>query len=366
MKNKVVGIIGFGRFGKVLHRLFSDEFEILVSSASYSAGDLKEVTFATFEETIRRSDALFLSVPINKIAETAARIRPYLRLGQLVVDVCSVKEMPFHKLKETLKDTGAHIWPTHPMFGPDSAKNGFEGLTWVSCDDNLHADVIEPYVTYLKRKGLTVFHTTCEMHDRIAASTQGLTHLIGRYLNELSLAPSPIDTLGYKRLCAVRDQTCNDTWELFYDLMRYNRFSREIQQNLENAVCAVSSQLTDEAAKRKDVRIGFSGMTDAEQQSILRELKTMEILRTEKLDDRPMTSCAFDTALQNLFHLSTGKLDLTALCLQTADGAMSLDTLAAMGNYHFRVIGEYKVPTRDGEEFKRFILVTRRRWTSVK
>ena len=86
MKKNTIAIIGFGRFGKVMHRLFIDGFDILVSSTSYKPGDIAGVTFVSLEAACRRSDAILLTVPINKTGPTGKRIRPYLRPGQIVVD----------------------------------------------------------------------------------------------------------------------------------------------------------------------------------------------------------------------------------------------------------------------------------------
>ena len=365
MKNNQVGIIGFGRFGKVLHRLFRDGFEILVSSSSYRTGDLPGVSFADFEETVRRSEALFLSVPINKTEETAHRLRPLLRPGQIVVDVCSVKEMPYRILSKTLRDTGAHIWPTHPMFGPDSAEAGFKGLTWVSCEDDLDARIVAPYIAYLEKKGLTVFRTDCETHDRIAASTQGLTHLMGRYLDELPLPPTPIDTLGYKRLRAVRDQTCNDTWELFFDLMRYNRFSKEIQSALEEAVCAVSTRLGDAASVRDETLVGICGAAASDESSVLHFFKTDPSVRSELSEgseDRRVAVLKAASADEALTKLASGGLDFAALPLCGDDEAFNIETLTAMGRHDFSAVTQSAVPVATGGTV-RYIVLTRRRST---
>ena len=262
MNTKSLGIIGFGRFGKVLHRLFQGDFDITVSSSSYRDGDLPDVRFRPLEETVRRSRAILLAVPIRKVGEIAARIRPFLSPGQLVVDVCSVKETPFQEISRALEGSGAHIWPTHPMFGPDSTRDGFKGAVWVSCEETVDPSIVAPYTAYLESRGLSVFRTTCEAHDRLAAATQGLTHLIGRYLDELNLTPTDIDTLGYRRLLAVRDQTCNDSWELFSDLMRCNRFTQEIQTALATAMQRVSERLredrsseeSEETAERRETK----------------------------------------------------------------------------------------------------------------
>ncbi len=63
---------------------------------------------------------------------------------------------------------------------------------------------------------------TPDEHDREAAFTQGVAHYIGRVLSDLGIQRSPIGTVGYNKLLEIVEQTCNDPWQLFLDLQRYN------------------------------------------------------------------------------------------------------------------------------------------------
>ena len=349
MRNPTIGIVGFGRFGKVIHRLFEGGFKVLVSSSRVSSGVVDNVVYDTLETVVSSSDAVFLTVPINRTEETTRRIKPFLRAGQVVVDVCSVKETPNNAMKSVLADVDVTIWPTHPMFGPDSTKEGFGGLVWVSCEDDLEPDSIAPYTTYIEKMGLNVVKISCAEHDRMAARTQGLTHFIGRFLDELRIAPTPIDTVGYKRLMAVRDQTCNDTWELFCDLQYFNRFSGEIHQQLLNAVFSVLSRFLDTIPRRIRPVIGILG-DEGRAQSLLSRVPVDEA--TTDYQFRP-----FDTAEDVLKHLFVGDIDL-GLFKSTKNGMLDIETLNAMGTYSFNV--EALVQDEQGESF---VFVKRRSWS---
>ncbi len=74
-----IGIIGFGRFGRVIHRLFDSGFEVRVSSSRMEKGVVEGVVFDTLEAVVSAADAVFLTVPINRTFETALRIKPFLR-----------------------------------------------------------------------------------------------------------------------------------------------------------------------------------------------------------------------------------------------------------------------------------------------
>lgn len=64
---------------------------------------------------------------------------------------------------------------------------------------------------------------TCEEHDRIAASTQFITHTVGRVLGEMNVSATPIDTRGYQSLLSLVDNTTHDSFELYYGLFMYNQ-----------------------------------------------------------------------------------------------------------------------------------------------
>ena len=66
---------------------------------------------------------------------------------------------------------------------------------------------------------------SCEEHDRHAASTQFITHTVGRVLGQMAPKSTPIDTKGYQSLLNLVDNTNNDSFELYYGLFMYNPVS---------------------------------------------------------------------------------------------------------------------------------------------
>lgn len=64
---------------------------------------------------------------------------------------------------------------------------------------------------------------TCEEHDRKAASTQFITHTVGRMLGAMDLTATDIDTKGFKSLLTLVENTTNDSFDLYYGLFLYNQ-----------------------------------------------------------------------------------------------------------------------------------------------
>jgi prephenate dehydratase/prephenate dehydrogenase len=345
MKKTTIGITGFGRFGQVLHDLFKDGFKLLVSSSTYKQGDFEGVEFAPLEEVIKRSDAIFLTVPINKMDPMAKRVKPYLAKGQIVIDVCSIKEYSFGALKDNLKGTGVHIWPTHPMFGPDSSKDGFQGLRWVSCEEEISPAIIAPYVDYLEEKGLKIVRVSCSKHDQLAAKTQGLTHLVGRVLKELGVERTQIDTIGFEKLMEVKEQTCNDTWELFCDLQLFNKYSMENERELREAILKVFASLLDSTIKRDKILIGIQGGKGSFNDEAIRFFLGREDVDKKKLfGDKPIEIEYLITSDAVLSALTKGETDYGLFALENSGSGIVIPSMEAMSRYNFQFVEIFDIP----------------------
>ena len=72
-----------------------------------------------------------------------------------------------------------------------------------------------------------------------------MTHYLGRVLAELELEPSRIASLGYLKLLEIIEQTCNDSWQLFYDLQQYNPYTREMRDRLAASLDEVKRRLDE-------------------------------------------------------------------------------------------------------------------------
>lgn len=245
MKKKVA-IVGFGRFGKTWFRFLGNDFEVKVyNKEEIDVGEagIKSEQILNREEEIFESKVIFYCVPISRFEEVIKGHRKFFTEKHLLVDVLSVKVWPRGIFEEQLKGIKTGVLLTHPMFGPDSSKVGFGGLKIVVDKFRCGDEDYRFWKGVFSRKGLEVVEMMAEEHDRLAANSQGLTHFIGRMLDEFGMEPTNIDTLGAKKLLEVKEQTCNDSWELFLDLQKYNPFTKEMRARLGKAYKRVFSRL---------------------------------------------------------------------------------------------------------------------------
>jgi len=86
---------------------------------------------------------------------------------------------------------------------------------------------------------------SCEEHDVQAASSQFITHTVGRMLGTMELGETTINTKGYESLLSLRDNTYNDSFDLYYGLFMYNKNATAELSRLELAFSQVKAELFD-------------------------------------------------------------------------------------------------------------------------
>lgn len=218
----ITAIIGFGRFGKLLKSILESDHEVL----SFDKGDPLE--------KLRSCETLFICVPIREFETTLQNITAYVQPGTTVVDTCSVKVYPAECMQRLLPQHSDCI-ATHPLFGPDSYREEHSNRLMMHPLRNQFQQYAY-WQQFFSDKGLEIIEMTPDEHDRFAARSQGITHLLGRVLQHIKIEPTPIDTLGFERLLGIMNQTCNDSWELFYDLQRYNPYTQPLIKEITSAL----------------------------------------------------------------------------------------------------------------------------------
>jgi len=248
----MIGIIGFGRFGRLMSHYLARDFEVTVFDRGGKAKEIETTgaTAVSFEQ-VCREEVVILPVPISVFKETLERIKPLIREDALVVDVCSVKAYPVALMQKILPE-GVSILATHPMFGPNSAADSLEGCKIVLSKERIKDELYQKIKSYLDGKGLETIEATPDEHDRQISVSLALTHFIGRSLSEFGAQPLGIDTEGYKRLLHVLEVVENDTWQLFVDMHRYNPHARRHRSEMIAALNRVNSKLEESMEERHD------------------------------------------------------------------------------------------------------------------
>ena len=236
-----LGLIGFGRFGKVLANILQRGFSI--KTYDLNPPDTFTGVEITDLNTVLKEKVIFVAVPIRYFESVIKNIAPYLTEKTLVIDVCSVKKYPT-EVMENILPKYVSIIATHPMFGPDSYFSN-NRLKMVMCNIRDNHNQFYFWEQFFTDQGIQIIEMSPDQHDKLAAKTQGLTHFFGRMLKEYGISRTVIDTQGFRDLLDLVDQTCNDTWELYADLQLYNPYTKDMIKKVKLAMKSLDNRLKE-------------------------------------------------------------------------------------------------------------------------
>ena len=194
-------------------------------------------------EEVAKSDIVVFCVPVKELEKTVQSVVPFLKSGQLVIDLCSVKCKPVEILKRLIP-AGVDAVSLHPLFGPQSGKNGIANLNITLC--NVAGDRLPCISAFLKDKlNLNIFETTPENHDQEMAYVQGLTHMIAKVFVRMDVPDIHQQTKTYGHLNDMVELIRYDSEELFLAIQRDNPYVKETTAKFFAAVKALEEKLNN-------------------------------------------------------------------------------------------------------------------------
>ena len=250
-----IGIVGFGNFGQFLaKRIISKGHRVIATSrGDYSsvATSLGACFYPDIDDFCEEHpDIVILSTSILS-TEKVLKEFPFQRLRRntLFCDVLSVKQFPKQLFLKLLPEN-FDILCLHPMFGPDSGKGSWRDLPLVYEKVRLGEEKgrksrCKQLLQLFEDEGCRMVEMSCEEHDKQAASSQFITHTVGRMLGTMELADTTISTKGFESLRSLVDNTYNDSFDLYYGLFMYNKNATRELSRLELAFDQVKGQLFD-------------------------------------------------------------------------------------------------------------------------
>ena len=188
-------------------------------------------------EDALQNETIFIAVPIRDFENLVKDISKKISSGKTVIDVCSVKVFPKKVMLDNLSNE-TDIIATHPLFGPDSLKDSGSVMTMESVRNTFGR--YDFWKNYFESQNISIEEISAEEHDMMAARSQGLTHFVGRVIDDFGTNQTRIDTEGYKALHKLVNQTCNDTWELFEDIQNFNPFTEKMISELNESFEKIS------------------------------------------------------------------------------------------------------------------------------
>lgn len=250
-----VGIVGFGKFGQFMAKTFAKSASVIAVDAndeSRAAEALGVPFYPLYElgEFFRegKPDVLVIAVATLDFESVLKQLPLEALKGVLVVDVLNVKAYPKDLMLEHLPPE-ADVLCTHPMFGPESGRLGWQGLPMVYERVRVaNHERSERFLALFERERCRMIEMQSELHDEYAVNAQFMTHLIGRVLGAQGLEKTPVDTAGYKMALGLVEYTCHDSFDLFFGLFCHNSRSHESLTRVREALSQIERQLAAKEA----------------------------------------------------------------------------------------------------------------------
>lgn len=225
-----LALIGFGAFGRLMAMHLRAFYRVYAVDPAITAEGYDAALGVQFADVsvVARCSIVVLAVPVERLGEAVAAVSPWLCEGALVLDVGSVKVEPARVM---LAGLPAHvdIVGTHPLFGPQSGRDGIAGLKIAVCP--VRGTRARQVAAMLRRAfGLRVILTSAEQHDREMAVVQGLTHLVARIVARMDVAGSAMATASFERLIEAVDMVRHDAPAVTRAIAEANPYAAEVRR----------------------------------------------------------------------------------------------------------------------------------------
>jgi prephenate dehydrogenase len=247
-----IAIVGYGRFGELLHELLAPKFELaVIENEEARAALAREKSIELIElKDLARFDTVIFAVPISSLDSVVAAAAECISDNQLVMDVCSVKVHPANVLRKYLPN--AKLVATHPMFGPDSASRGLSGLQVAICPLNATDEVTTEVCSLWEGLGLDVIVTTPEAHDKDSVLSQAFTYSIAHIILGMELNDIKLTTRSFNAITEVAYLSGKDSQQLFHDMLYYNPYFSDMKKELIGSIDSTLEKLDEiESEQRK-------------------------------------------------------------------------------------------------------------------
>jgi prephenate dehydrogenase len=221
-----VAVIGAGKMGVWFAKFFASKgYDVILADRKKEKLEKQKALLVdlttSFEEAVQDVDQIFLCVSINAMEEVVKAISPAVHEGQVVMDICSIKEAPVKTMHQYIK--GATVLGTHPVFGPGS--NGVKHKAYVLTPTNAkEQEFAEKFKQWLEEEEAHVFIMTPKKHDELMSVVLGLPHFLGLVACETLLEqknlPETKQVAGttYRMLFTLAEATALETPDLYASL----------------------------------------------------------------------------------------------------------------------------------------------------
>lgn len=199
-----VGIIGYGRWGKVVKEIAETAGHPTIIS------EITDSTTLSPRELIRQADiVIHAELPIKAMADVTRETADEVREGQCFSDIASVKNPHVRESYEMLDEKGASICSSHPQCNEKQPLSGQKVLimpfgrfpeTATSHIENMYS-----------KSGMVLVPIEFEQHDRLMLVSQFLPHAFNR-MALMVFEKMKVDPKAFDQIASVNAMLTSLGW----------------------------------------------------------------------------------------------------------------------------------------------------------
>ena len=133
------------------------------------------------------------------------------------------------------------------------------------------------------------------------------------------------------------EQTCNDTWQLFYDLQTLNPYTKKMRIKLGKNYDQLYNQLLPKRVSKNHFVFGIQGGKGSFNEEAL-------ITYIKKNNIKNYQIKYLYTTEKVLKNLHQGNIDFGLFAIQNPAGGVVIESAYAMSRYRFKIIDQFSIP----------------------
>ena len=232
-----IGIIGYGKMGKLFAREFSRRHEVGICSRHANGSEFE--FFGSMEELFKWANVLIVARSLEetpqvleKLAELSEKIE-----GKVIFDISTFKRHVMEIYRRFPE--GVKVCSVHPMFG--AGAESFKGRRFIVIPVEGREEDINSVINLFKDFRAEVFVADAETHDEMMKVVIGIPYFIGiSFLSFLSEFEG-VENFGgtsFKYLTTYAKAVLNDSPEFIKEVLEFSK--DKIEEFLEFAKADVN------------------------------------------------------------------------------------------------------------------------------
>ena len=217
-----IGIIGYGKMGKLFAREFSRKFDVAICSEHAEKEEFR--TFSSVEELFNWADVIVIA---KSLGETPQVLEEFAELserctGKIIFDISTFKRDIVEIYKRFPKSV--KVCSVHPMFG--AGAGSLKGRRFIVIPVEGREKDIYPVINLLREFQAEIFVTDAKTHDEMVKITIGIPYFMAvAYLSFLSEFEG-LENFGgtsFKYLTTYSKAVLNDSPPFIREVLEFSR-----------------------------------------------------------------------------------------------------------------------------------------------